>query len=327
MVAFNESGKYRRVLCTTFNLEAVSQFNIDDSFNHRPVRNVHVYLEVAPTTGRRHYHMYIEFTKQATLSQIKRLFGDETMNIEPAFGTAKDAAEYFKKEGSVWDRKYGSPSKQGQRTDMQDIYERLKVGEDLLDIIQDHPGSGIRYCRGLSAVKSPLDQKRQRLEERVMPEAIVYLGKSGSGKSHHCWNDPAYQQSGYKYPVQQNGKVHFDGYGGKVLSRLTSLGEASFPSTYSCDLQTSMRPESRPREEASASSGCARSSSPRPSSPKTGGQSTDIVKRYRLSFVHFLPSQCTSSRLSGITSLQSNVLVNSNPMHISLSTRGNTFFQ
>ena len=110
MVAFNESGKYRRVLCTTFNLEAVSQFNIDDSFNHRPVRNVYVYLEVAPTTGRRHYHMYIEFKKQATLSQIKRLFGDETMNIEPAFGTAKDAAEYFKKEGSVWDRKYGSPS-------------------------------------------------------------------------------------------------------------------------------------------------------------------------------------------------------------------------
>ena len=48
-----------------------------------------------------------------------------------------------------------------------------------------------------------------------MPEVIVYLGKSGSGKSHHCWDDPDYQQSGYKYPVQQNGKVYFDGYGGK----------------------------------------------------------------------------------------------------------------
>ena len=160
-----------------------------------------------------------------------------------------------------------------------------------------------------------------------MPEVIVYLGKSGSGKSYHCWNDPAYQQSGYKYPVQQNGKVYFDGYGGKVLSGLTSLEEASFPSTCFCDLQTSMRPESRPREEASASSGCARSSFPRPSSPKTGGQSPDNGKRHHSSFVHFLPSQCTSSRLSGITSLQSNVLVNSNPMHISLSTRGNTFFQ
>ena len=98
---------------------------------------------------------------------------------------------------------------------MEDIYERRQVGEDLLDIIQDHPGSGIRYFRGLVAVKSLLDQKRQRLEERVMPEVIVYLGKSGSGKSYHCWNDPAYQQSGYKYPVQQNGKVYFDGYGGK----------------------------------------------------------------------------------------------------------------
>ncbi len=71
--------------------------------------------------------------------------------------------------------------------------ERLKVGEDLLDIIQDHPGSGILYFRGLIAVKSLLDQKRQRRKERVMPEVIVYLGKSGSGKSHHCWNDPDYQ--------------------------------------------------------------------------------------------------------------------------------------
>ena len=121
-----------------------------------------------------------------------------------------------------------------------------------------------------------------------MPEVVVYLGKSGSGKSYHCWNDPAYQQSGYKYPVQQNGKV---------LSGLTSLGEASFPSTYSSASQTSTRPESRPREEASVSSGCARSSSPRPSSPKTGGQSPDNDKRHRHpSFISF-PSKCTTSLL------------------------------
>ena len=160
-----------------------------------------------------------------------------------------------------------------------------------------------------------------------MPEVIVYLGKSGSGKSYHCWNDPAYQQSGYKYPVQQNGKVYFDGNGGKVLSGLTSLGEASFPSTYSSASQTSTRPESRPREEASVSSGCARSSSPRPSSPKTGGQSPENVKRYHLSFAHFLPKQMyffTPSHLSSILSLQSSVLINSNLMYIRHSTRGNT---
>ena len=40
MVAFNESGKYRRVLCTTFNLEAVTQFNVDDSVNHGDPKDV-----------------------------------------------------------------------------------------------------------------------------------------------------------------------------------------------------------------------------------------------------------------------------------------------
>lgn len=45
--------------------------------------------------------MYLWFKKQLTMAQIKRLFDDNTMNIEPAFGTAKDAAAYFKKEGSV----------------------------------------------------------------------------------------------------------------------------------------------------------------------------------------------------------------------------------
>lgn len=62
-----------------------------------------------------------------------------------------------------------------------------------------------------------------------MPEVIVYLGKSGSGKSHHCWEDPAYQQSGYKYPVQQNGKVYFDGYSGESTIWFDEFGGSVLP--------------------------------------------------------------------------------------------------
>lgn len=229
MVAFNESGKYRRVFCTTFNVEAIQKVNFDELVEHGPVRYVHLAFEIAPTTGRAHYHLYIEFKRQMTYKKIKKMFDETTMNIEPAFGTAKDSDEYFKKESTVWSRKYGRPSQQGARTDMEDIYERLKVGEDLLDVISEHPGSGIRYFRGLVAVKSLLDQKRQRAEERLMPEVIVYLGKSGSGKSHHCWNDPDYQRSGYKYPVQQNGKVYFDGYGGEAVLWFDEFGGSVLP--------------------------------------------------------------------------------------------------
>ena len=44
-------------------------------------------------------------------------------------------------------------------------------------------------------------------------EVIVYVGPSGSGKTWHCATDPDYMDGkGYRFPVQMDSKIYFDGY-------------------------------------------------------------------------------------------------------------------
>ena len=83
---------------------------------------------------------------------------------------------------------FGKPKAQGERNDLADVYESLKVGRSLQDIIEEHPGTYIRYLRGIERVQDFFRRKQQKLEERVQPTVIVYVGRSGTGKSHHCYN-------------------------------------------------------------------------------------------------------------------------------------------
>ena len=83
---------------------------------------------------------------------------------------------------------FGRPKKHGERNDLSDVYESLKVGRSLQDIIEEYPGTYIRYFRGIERVQDFFRRKQQKLEERVQPTVIVYVGRSGTGKSHHCYN-------------------------------------------------------------------------------------------------------------------------------------------
>ena len=83
---------------------------------------------------------------------------------------------------------FGRPKKQGERNDLSDVYESLKVGRSLQVIIEEHPGTYIRYLRGIERVQDSFRRKQQKLEERVQPTVIVYIGRSGIRESHHCYN-------------------------------------------------------------------------------------------------------------------------------------------
>ena len=83
---------------------------------------------------------------------------------------------------------FGKPKAQGERNDLADVYESLKVGRSLQDIIEEHPGTYIRYLRGIERVQDIFRRKQQKLEERVQPTVIVFTGRSGIRESHHCYN-------------------------------------------------------------------------------------------------------------------------------------------
>ena len=72
-------------------------------------------------------------------------------------------------------------------------------------------------------------REQDRESERVELETIVYIGKSGTGKSHRCYNDPDYRESGYKFPTQAPGKVFFDGYDGQRTIWFDEFGGTTLP--------------------------------------------------------------------------------------------------
>ena len=71
------------------------------------------------------------------------------------------------------------------------------------------------------------EQDKQR--ERTELETVVYVGKSGTGKSHRCFYDPDYQESGYKFPSQAPGKVFFDGYENQRVIWFDEFGGTTIP--------------------------------------------------------------------------------------------------
>ena len=200
----------RSVFVTTYNLPAVEAINwqrlIDTWHLTYAVGN----KETCPQTGRLHYHMLLCFDMPIRFKDIQRRLNDFTCNIQPMWGNFKQARDYVTKKGITFE--YGEPLEQGKRSDLDRVYESIKVGADLLDIIEENPGTYMRYFKGIDRVRALWQEREIMAAEPESPEVIVYLGKSGTGKSHACWHDPDFRASGYKYPLQQSGKLYFDGY-------------------------------------------------------------------------------------------------------------------
>ena len=131
---YNSSNKYRRVFVTSFNTSAMESLDIDSLVDCEVARYICMSMEHAPTTGRIHYHLYIEFNTQKTMKTIKKILKDATANIQPARGTPQEAVDYVKKDGATW-KQAGSMTNQGHRSDLDDVFNRLEVGDDLLDTI------------------------------------------------------------------------------------------------------------------------------------------------------------------------------------------------
>lgn len=166
--------------------------------------------EICPDTGREHLQGYVEFVNKKGFKVAKKLLIDPKVHIEKRRGSQEEAIEYCKKDGN-W-KEWGERDKQGQRKDLEHCKRMIEEGKPMVDLGREHFSDFVRYYKGFFLYKDLLDRERARMAEARAPEVIVYVGKAGSGKSYHCYNDPDYQSSGYQFMCQQSGKVFFDGY-------------------------------------------------------------------------------------------------------------------
>lgn len=163
-------------------------------------------VEECPNTQRRHLQGYIEFSKQLGMNQIKALLGSRSVHLEKRRGTAKQAADYCRKEDSrlegPWE--HGTISGQGKRTDLDHVREMIKEGASMLAIADEHFGSYCRYEKSFDNYRDMLERKKQK----KVPEVHVLWGDAGTGKTRYVWDN----FPGEDIYVKSLGGRWFDGY-------------------------------------------------------------------------------------------------------------------
>lgn len=181
----NKCDKRDRPWCFTINNYTQQNLNNLDKLYDIGKCTYLVYgFEKAPTTGTPHLQCYIEFKNAAIpikkSSSWKKMF--PTAHWERRRGTAQEASAYCKKDED-W-REFGTLSKQGERTDFQRMFARIKTGASDLDLIEEFGNTAFRSLNAISKVRLLSQPKR------TWPmEVRIYYGLPGTGKSRAVFDE------------------------------------------------------------------------------------------------------------------------------------------
>lgn len=193
-----EKMSYARSVCFTCNNYTEQQIEAIKAIDCRYL----VFGFEVGESGTPHLQGYIEFNSSLKWSTIhNKLKGCHT---EARKSTAKNAAEYCKKDGKFFEK--GDISKQGCRGDIEDARDKIKSGEVSVEQIMDeNPQFYHQYGRTLKDLE---DAKLRKKRRTWMTEGIWYWGPTGVGKSwkafedfdeetHYVWEDDKGWQDGY----------------------------------------------------------------------------------------------------------------------------------
>lgn len=160
--------------------------------------------EICPKTKRPHLQCYVYYKNGKSFSKMKKLF--PKAHIEYSKGTPVENRKYCSKDGVFTET--GKLPKQGNRTDLEEIYDMAKKGESDTAIGEAFPGHYMKYYKAIDRVKfnyAQLDTKFENVQVHVL------MGSPGVGKSrraHEAFPDI------YTVDVQKD-KIWFDGYNGQ----------------------------------------------------------------------------------------------------------------
>lgn len=188
-------------------------------------------------TGYEHCHMNLELENRKTLFWVKtKLFMRNDIHCEVRRGTREQCDGYLNKDGQFREIINLRRIQPGRRTDLDDIYDMIQEGASLFDCYQAHFGTTVRCYRGLREYIALRDtiQSTQTLFDA--PEVIVYVGPSGSGKSWRCSTDEDFMESGYRFSIQMDSKIYFDGYNNQKTIWFDEFSGRTLPFTTFCQL-------------------------------------------------------------------------------------------
>lgn len=140
--------------------------------------------------GTPHIQGYAEVEPQLKWGQLKAHPLFARAHIEPRRGTAQQASDYCEK---VNDPTYVGPcfkagviSRQGRRTELDDVAEAVHQGKTVKEIIEEFPREYIKFHKGIEAARRALVAPR---DPETPIEVVVYYGPTGLGKTRKAYQD------------------------------------------------------------------------------------------------------------------------------------------
>lgn len=125
--------------------------------------------EKCPSTGKEHYQGYVEFKGQHRLNEVKNIFKDETMHIEPRQGTQLQAIQYCTKEDTRVEEPFffGQKKQQGTRSDLDEIMLAIKNGHTGKEILHEFGGNALRHI-GMIKTALHFEWNKEPIDEVIM---------------------------------------------------------------------------------------------------------------------------------------------------------------
>jgi hypothetical protein len=158
---------------------SLTSFDLEKKFDHQDIKYVKWQLEEAPSTRRRHLQCYVQMKESKKLSWMKSQI-DPAGHWEIMKGTQEQMIAYVSKDttriAGPWSQ--GEINQQGKRTDMEKIVQIAKDGGSIRQMLDEVPGSTLRY---LGNAEKVIEIYR---EHRTGPPEITWIwGPPGTGKT------------------------------------------------------------------------------------------------------------------------------------------------
>lgn len=108
--------------------------------------------EECPETKKEHLQIYCELSEGLTMKQIKILFDDDKIHIEPRKGSQWDAIQYCSKKETRIDGPFtcGKRAQQGHRSDLDSIMDYIEDNATAREILLQFRGNAIRHIAAVS---------------------------------------------------------------------------------------------------------------------------------------------------------------------------------
>ena len=166
-------------------------------------------LEECPTTHRQHHQGFVVFPTNQRYKAVQKWLGNPSLHVERMVGSIEQNEEYCGKTKTrvlgPWTLGERPTTRQGQRTDLQEVATMVSSGRSLREIAEAHPVTFVKFHRGISSLQYTLSLKR---EMRPLMEVELHWGATRTGKTRQAWE---------RYPelYPWGGQWWFDGYQGE----------------------------------------------------------------------------------------------------------------